>query len=106
VKGLLTPTRYLERTSDQSIHKKGIHYVQGWYTAAVLAESIKRLVASGRKVDGPNIKSMLESMPAFDTGGVTAKVKFSSSYHAGQRSSRVFQVQRGRFRQVAGFTVP
>jgi branched-chain amino acid transport system substrate-binding protein len=106
VKGLLTPTRYLERTTRQSIHRKGIHYVQGWYTTAVLAEAIKRLVASGKRVDGPSIKSTLESMPAFDTGGVTAKVKFSPTYHAGQRSSRVFQVQRGRFRQVAGFTVP
>jgi branched-chain amino acid transport system substrate-binding protein len=106
VKGLAAPTRFLSRTSGTSIHKKGIHYVQGWYTTAVLADAIRRLVASGRRVDGPNIKSMLESMPAFDTGGVTAKVKFSPSYHAGQRSSRIFQVQRGRFRQVAGFTVP
>jgi hypothetical protein len=37
---------------------------------------------------------------------VTAKVRFTKSYHAGQRSSRIFRVIRGRFRQVTGFTVP
>jgi branched-chain amino acid transport system substrate-binding protein len=105
-KGLQAPTRYLARTGGGSIHKKGIHYVQGWYTTAVLVQAIRRLHASGKRVDGPSIKSMLETMPTYDSGGVTAKVKFSPSYHAGQRSSRVFQVQRGRFRQVAGFTVP
>jgi branched-chain amino acid transport system substrate-binding protein len=106
VKGLAAPASYLSRTGGGSIHKKGIHYVQGWYTTAVLVDAIKRLVAGGKTVDGPNIKSTLETMPTFDTGGVTAKIKFRPSYHAGQRSSRVFQVQRGRFRQVAGFTVP
>jgi len=106
VRGLKTPAAWLASHGGQTLGKKGIHYVQGWYTAKVLIEAVRRLVVQGKKVDGPSIKSMLETMPAVDTGGVTAKIKFSPRYHAGQRSSRIFQVIRGRFRQVAPYTVP
>jgi branched-chain amino acid transport system substrate-binding protein len=105
VAGLRAPTRWLAR-SGGDIHKKGIHYVQGWYTMAVMVESIRRLVARDQDVNGPNIKTSLETMPPFSTGGVTAPIKFTPRTHAGQQSSRLFTVTRGRFRQTAGFTVP
>jgi branched-chain amino acid transport system substrate-binding protein len=72
----------------------------------VMVEAIRRLAARGQDINGPSIKATLETMPAFDTGGVTAKIRFTKSYHAGQASSRLFRVIRGRFRQVAGFAVP
>jgi branched-chain amino acid transport system substrate-binding protein len=103
--GLQAPSQWLRR-SGGSIHKKGIHYVQGWYTMAVMVAGIRRVVASGKTVNGPNIKAALETMPAFSTGGVTAKIKFTKRKHAGQQSSRIFQVKRGRFRQITGFTIP
>jgi hypothetical protein len=106
VKGLKAPADWLKRNGGGSIYRKGIHFVQGWYTAAVLVEAVRRLAARGQSINGPSIKATLETMPAFDSGGVTAKVRFTKSYHAGQRSSRIFQVIRGRFRQVAGFAVP
>jgi branched-chain amino acid transport system substrate-binding protein len=105
VAGLRAPTRWLAR-SGGDIHKKGIHYVQGWYTMAVMVDAIRRLAARGQEVNGPNIKTSLETMPAFSTGGVTARIKFSTRSHAGQQSSRLFTVTRGRFRQTTGFTVP
>jgi branched-chain amino acid transport system substrate-binding protein len=106
VPGLKQPEAWYARSGGGSIHKKGIHYVQGWYTMATMAEAIRRLVQSGRKVDGPSIKSSLETMPAFSTGGVTEPIKFSTKWHAGNTGSRVFQVARGRFRQVEKFTKP
>jgi branched-chain amino acid transport system substrate-binding protein len=106
VKGLKAPGDWLKRNGGGSIHRKGIHFVQGWYTAAVLVEAVRRLAARRQDINGPSIKATLETMPAFDSGGVTAKVRFTKSYHAGQRSSRIFRVTRGRFRQVAGFSVP
>jgi branched-chain amino acid transport system substrate-binding protein len=106
VPGLKAPGDWLSRNGGGSIHRKGIHFVQGWYTAAVMVEAIRRLAARNQDINGPNIKSTLETMPAFNSGGVTAKVRFTKSYHAGQRSSRIFRVIRGRFRQVTGFTVP
>jgi branched-chain amino acid transport system substrate-binding protein len=106
VRGLRAPANWLQRNGGGSIHRKGIHFVQGWYTTAVLVEAIRRLAARGQEINGPNIKASLETMPAFNSGGVTARVKFTKTYHAGQRSSRIFRVIRGRFRQVTGFTVP
>jgi branched-chain amino acid transport system substrate-binding protein len=106
VPGLKPPGAWLSRNGGGSIHRKGIHFVQGWYTAAVMTEAIRRLAARNQDINGPNIKTTLETMPPFNSGGVTAKVRFTKSYHAGQRSSRIFRVIRGRFRQVTGFTVP
>lgn len=106
VRGLRAPADWLRRNGGGSIHRRGIHFVQGWYTTAVMVEAIRRIVARGDEVNGPNIKEALETMQAFNSGGVTARVRFTKAYHAGQRSSRIFQVIRGRFRQVAGFTVP
>jgi branched-chain amino acid transport system substrate-binding protein len=106
VPGLRLPARWLRTHGGGSIHRKGIHYVQGWYTMAVMVAAVRRVVAQGNEVNGPNIKTALETMPPISTGGVTGRIKFSRSYHAGQRGSRIFQVNRGRFRQIAPFTVP
>ena len=106
VPGLKPPADFLARNGGATLGTKGIHYVQGWYTASVMVEAIRRVVASGKEVNGESIRTALETMPAFDTGGVTAKIKFTPQSHAGQRSSRIFQVIRGRFRQISGFTVP
>jgi branched-chain amino acid transport system substrate-binding protein len=106
VPGLKLPAQWLRTHGGGSIHRKGIHYVQGWYTMAVMVAAVRRVVTQGKEVNGPNIKTALETMPPISTGGVTGRIKFSSSYHAGQRGSRIFQVIRGRFRQIAPFTVP
>jgi branched-chain amino acid transport system substrate-binding protein len=106
VPGLRLPAQWLRTHGGGSIHRKGIHYVQGWYTMAVMVAAVRRVVVQRKEVNGPNIKAALETMPAIGTGGVTGRIKFSRSYHAGQRASRIFQVNRGRFRQIAPFTTP
>ena len=106
VPGLKVPAQWLRSHGGQSIHRKGIHYVQGWYTMSVVVAAVRRLVAQNREVNGPNIKTALETMPAIGTGRVTGSIKFTRSYHAGQKRSRIFQVIRGRFRQIAPFTAP
>jgi branched-chain amino acid transport system substrate-binding protein len=106
VPGLKLPARWLQSRGGGSIHRKGIHYVQGWYTMAVMVSAVRRVVVQKKEVNGPNIKAALETMPPISTGGVTGRIKFSGSYHAGQRASRIFQVIRGRFRQIAPFTTP
>ena len=106
VPGLKVPARWLQSHGGGTIHRKGIHYVQGWYTMSVIVAAVRRLVAQNKEVNGPNIKSALETMPAISTGRVTGSIKFTKGYHAGQKRSRIFQVIRGRFRQVAPFTAP
>ncbi|HEV2712050.1 MAG TPA: ABC transporter substrate-binding protein [Gaiellaceae bacterium] len=106
VPGLKTPAAWLRSHGGGSIHRKGIHYVQGWYTMSVIVAAVRRVAAQNKEVNGPNIKSALETMPPIGTGRVTGAIKFSKGYHAGQRRSRIFQVIRGRFRQIAPFTAP
>jgi len=105
VPGLKTPSKYLQ-SRGKTLGTASLHFVQGWYTMAVMSKGIERVIASGKPVDGPNLKAALESMPKFSTGGVTPDVKFTTRTHEGLHSSRIFQVTRGRFRQVTGYRVP
>lgn len=105
VPGLKAPATYLARRG-KNLSKASLHFVQGWYTMAVMAKGIERVLASKKTLDGPNLKAALEAMPKFSTGGVTPNVKFTSKTHEGLHSSRIFQVIRGRFRQVSGYTIP
>lgn len=105
VAGLKQPADYLAKRGT-SLGKATVHFTQGWYTMAVMAAGMQRVLASGKKLDGPNLKAALEAMPKFSTGGVTPDVKFTSRTHEGLHSSRIFQVIRGRFRQVLGYRIP
>ncbi len=105
VPGLKAPSAWLAARGN-TLGKASVHFTQGWYTMAVMLKGVERVLASGKPVDGPNLKAALESMPKFSTGGVTPDVKFTAQTHEGLHSSRIFQVIRGRFRQVKGYRIP
>ncbi|MDX6683408.1 MAG: branched-chain amino acid transport system substrate-binding protein [Solirubrobacteraceae bacterium] len=93
--GLAQPRTYLSK-SGGSLDKQGLHYVQGWYTMALMAEGIKRAAGKG-KVTGESIKQALEQMDAFDTGGVSAPVDFTATSHAGMKGSKLYVVKDGKW---------
>jgi branched-chain amino acid transport system substrate-binding protein len=105
VLGLKTPSAWLT-ARGKTLGNATVHFVQGWYTMAVMLKGVERVIATGKSVNGPNLKAALESMPKFSTGGVTPDVKFTTRTHEGLHSSRIFQVIRGRFRQVTGYRIP
>jgi len=105
VPGLTAPSAWLA-ARGKTLGKATVHFTQGWYTMAVMLKGVERVIASGKSVNGPNLKAALESMPKFSTGGVTPDVKFTGRTHEGMHSSRIFQVIRGRFRQVTGYRIP
>jgi branched-chain amino acid transport system substrate-binding protein len=105
VPGLQTPSAWLT-ARGKTLGKATVHFLQGWYTMAVMLTGVERVIATGKTVNGPNLKAALESMPKFSTGGVTPDVKFTTRTHEGLHSSRIFQVIRGRFRQVTGYRIP
>ena len=105
VPGLKAPSAWLAARGN-TLGKASVHFTQGWYTMAVMLKGVERVLASGKSVDGPTLKAALESMPKFSTGGVTPDVKFTAQTHEGLHSSRIFQVIRGRFRQVKGYRIP
>jgi branched-chain amino acid transport system substrate-binding protein len=85
---------------------KGLHFVQGWDTMAVMVKGIERVLANGKDVTGPNLRAALETMPAVDTGGVIGPVRFSAASHRGATSSSIYQVAGGAFTEVTANVVP
>ncbi len=103
--GFKTPSEYLA-SKGGSLEEAGLHYTQGWYTMAVMTEAIKQIVADGGDVTGPAIKAALESMPEFDTGGVSAPIKFTSTSHKGMKGAGVFKVSGGIWTQMVAEMTP
>jgi branched-chain amino acid transport system substrate-binding protein len=81
------------------LESQGVHYVQGWYTMALMAEGIKAAAAKG-DVTGESLKTALEELPAFDTGGVSAPIDFSADSHAGMPGSKIYEVKDGKWTEA------
>ena len=86
-----------------SLEDKGVHYIQGWWTMAVMTEGIRKTVKDGKEVNGENIKAALESLRGFDTGGVTAPITFTPTDHHGSKAMRLFKVESGKWTQMTDF---
>jgi branched-chain amino acid transport system substrate-binding protein len=93
--GLSQPRDYLQGKGGD-LEKQGVHYVQGWYTMAVMAEGIKR-AAEGGEVTGETLKQALEELPAFETGDVSAPIDFSADSHAGMPGTKLYTVKKGKW---------
>lgn len=91
------------KSKGSSLEAKGLHFSQGWWTMAVMAEGIKRVLDEGKEVNGENIKAALESIQNFETGGVTSPISFSPTSHKGNNSLRLYVVEGGKWKQVSDF---
>jgi branched-chain amino acid transport system substrate-binding protein len=91
----------LEQPRQQAgdLEKKGVHYVQGWYTMALMAEGIERAAESG-EVTGDALKQALEELPAFETGDVSAPIDFSPESHAGMPGAKLYTVEEGQWAEL------
>lgn len=81
---------------------KGLHYVQGWYTMASMAEGIANAVRDkgDGEVSGADIKAGLEKVKDFKTG-VSDPITFTAENHAGMQAAPLFQVEGGVFKKIA-----
>ncbi len=93
-------------SQGSSLDEKGLHYTQGWWSMAAMAEAIKKVVDDGDDVTGPNIKAALETLSDFDTGGVTVDIGFTSNSHKGMPGASVFEVSDGVWTVVADNMMP
>ena len=102
VTGLADATAFFEGRGG-SLEEMGMVYGQGWTTAAVMVEGLRRVLAQGQEPTGGNVKAALESFRDFDTGGVTAPLTYSAEDHLGARGMRLFEVREGLWRPLTGF---
>ena len=87
--------------NGSSLDSKGLHFTQGWWSMAAMAEAIKKVVDDGDDVTGPNIKTALESISGFGTGGVTVDIGFSADSHKGMPGASMFEVDGGTWTKIA-----
>lgn len=97
-KGLAQPRKFLS-LRGRALDQEGLHYVQGWYTMALMAEGIE-LAADKGEVTGESIKQALEEIDAFDTGGVSAPIDFTSGSHAGMKESKLYVVENEQWSEL------
>ena len=102
VPGHDAPAKWL-KDHGSSLEEMGLHYVQGWWTMAVMAEGLKRVVDQGKDVTGENIKAALETISNFDTQGVTAPITFTPQSHRGNTALRLYQVQGGKWVRASDY---
>lgn len=91
------------KAHGSSLEEKGLHFTQGWWTMAVMAEGIKRVLDAGKPVTGENIKAALETIQNFDTQGITSPISFSATSHKGNNALRLYQVSGGKWKQISDF---
>jgi len=96
--GLAEPREFLSANGGD-LDKEGLHYVQGWYTMALMAEGIKRAAEKG-DVTGESIQKALQEMDAFDTGEVSAPIDFTAQSHAGMAGSKVYEAKKGTWTEL------
>jgi branched-chain amino acid transport system substrate-binding protein len=94
-KGLAQPAE----GAGGNLESQGVHFVQGWYTMAVMAEGIKAAAEKG-DVTGESLKTALEELDAFDTGGVSAPIDFTGESHAGMPGSKIYEVKGGKWTEL------
>ncbi len=102
VAGLADAAAFLEARGT-SIADQGLVYGQGWTTAAVIVEGIRRVLAAGGEPTGENIKAALETLEDHSTGGVTLPITYTPQDHLGSRGMRLFEVRDGAWKQLSDF---
>jgi len=79
---------------------KGLHYVQGWYTMATMAEGISNAIKdNGDSPTGEQIKAGLEKITDLKTG-ISDPISFTAEYHAGMKAAPLYQVESGTFKKI------
>ncbi|MCL4425556.1 MAG: ABC transporter substrate-binding protein [Firmicutes bacterium] len=96
----IKPLKEATNASGKKWDERTQKYVQGWATAMVMVEGLKR---AGDDLSGEGIKKALEGIQNFDTGGLAAPVSFSSSSHRGSTQARLYEVKGGKFVPLTGW---
>ncbi|MEW6182493.1 MAG: ABC transporter substrate-binding protein [Bacillota bacterium] len=96
VPGMAAIKEYLA-SENEKIEDKTQKFVQGWNSTMVMCEGVK---LAGDDVTGEAIKSGLEQLADFDTGGLANPVTFTATSHRGSEKVRLAEVKSGKFEYI------
>ncbi|MDE2975706.1 MAG: ABC transporter substrate-binding protein [Gemmatimonadota bacterium] len=102
VPGTRVIREYLE-AKGESAEGKTNAYTQAWWTFAVFAEAMRRVLVAGDELAGANIKAALETFADFDMKGVTVPLTFTPTDHLGSKGLRIFRVEGGEWVPMTEF---
>lgn len=60
----------LEKIRQMRPEYQSTPYIQGFLTAMLMTEAVKRTLDAGKELNGPNLKASLNTIKDFDTGGL------------------------------------
>jgi branched-chain amino acid transport system substrate-binding protein len=70
------------------------HFIRGWVSMMVLCEALK-IADSNDELTGPGVKKALESLNAYDTGGLTTPLSYSEKDHRPNMSAKIYEFTDG-----------
>ncbi len=100
VAGLEEIAGHLE-SAGESLDEAGGLYVAGWLTMKVLMQGVQDTLAAGNELTGENVRLALESLSAYDTGGITDPITFTADDHAGNKTVQFFEASGGVWNAVS-----
>ncbi len=93
VEGQEAPREYLG--GQEALQEATLHFTQGWAAMDVMAEGIRRVLQNGDELTGANIRSALQTLDAYETGGLMAPVTFTDEDHRANRALFIYAVEDG-----------
>jgi branched-chain amino acid transport system substrate-binding protein len=79
-----------------------LSYVEGWATAQMISEALRRSL-TGQGFSRARVKSALEGVRGFVTGGLTPPITITPKDHRPSVESRIFIVKDGKLSRHTGF---
>jgi branched-chain amino acid transport system substrate-binding protein len=79
-----------------------LSYVEGWATAQMISEALRRSL-TGQGFSRERVKSALEGVRGFVTGGLTPPITITPKDHRPSVESRIFIVKDGKLTRQTGF---
>jgi branched-chain amino acid transport system substrate-binding protein len=106
VPGQDLPRQHLE---EQGEALRSLHYTQGWWKMALLADAIESIIEAGGEVTGPAIKDALGAMTSYDTQGVSLPITLTprdDGRRTGMICSPLWVVEGGEWSSLANEFCP
>jgi branched-chain amino acid transport system substrate-binding protein len=85
-------TAYARKTRP-NVGYLSMFYTYSWFVGSIFAEVLERCVKAGKPLDGPNMKTALESIDNWNTGGFVGVPISMKSHQTGL--GRVYQYDKG-----------
>jgi len=88
---------------EQGEELSSLHYTQGWWKMALMAQAIEQVVQAGEEVTGPAISEALGSIENFDTQGVSLPITLTpreDGRRTGMLCSPLWVVEGGQWTQL------